>query len=109
MTTNDYKCLLHALRYNTWFTSIIASNKLEKEVVGFIAEVLQEDGTIEKLVLKDVGINRELAQQVSYSLNMHSKSRVKYLDISNNPVEVLQLFIDEIKDLYALYSAKWHL
>ena len=40
-TVMDYKGLLKALSYNTYFTSLTLESKVEKEVIQYVAEVFQ--------------------------------------------------------------------
>src|SRR5690606_15849128 len=88
-TANDYKVLLYALRYSNWFTGLVfAQRKVDKEVFGYIADLVQENTAITKLVLRDIGLTRDSAIQLAYSLNLHNSQTIKQLELARNPIEV---------------------
>lgn len=84
----DLNTLLLALRDNTWFTSLVVENvKFDKDSIQYIAGVLHHNVALQKVVLKDVGMNKDTFGAICNAFKMNSKLSVTSLDLSQNPIE----------------------
>lgn len=81
----DLGPLFWALRYNTYFTSLIIKNyKLDKEGFSYLAETLKVNTTIQELILSGVGGNREGFVPLLEAVTSNKSCPIASIDVSDN-------------------------
>ena len=85
---NDFRALLQALQYNSWFRTLVAKEfSVDKNMTQCIAEVLKTNIKIEELVLVKLGLNKDGISLVADSLLANKLAAINTLNLSHNPLE----------------------
>jgi Ran GTPase-activating protein (RanGAP) involved in mRNA processing and transport len=80
--------IFHALRHNTYFTSLIIKNfKLEKQAFITLTELLKVNSTLHSLTFSDINGPKELYLSLFDSLVVNSYCSIISLDFSNTQFE----------------------
>lgn len=89
ITPEHLSPLFAALRYNSYFTGLIAKNiPLDaKKTIPEIGKCLSCNQTITKVVLSNVGLNRDAAIQLADGIKSNSKTSINVMDLSRNPLD----------------------
>ncbi|KAL6075869.1 putative MyosinI binding protein [Balamuthia mandrillaris] len=86
VTPGDFRALVDALHWNTYFTGFVARDyKFDKDALRIVAEMLQENTTIEELVLSKVEGNSSAFEQVGDAIAKNKGSSLTSIDWSWNP------------------------
>lgn len=89
ITPLDLAAVLGALRYNTWFTGLIArSMPLDpKRSFQDIAKLLSMNTNITKLVLSEVGMVKDTGACIAEALKTNPETGINVIDLSKNSMD----------------------
>ncbi|GAM21013.1 hypothetical protein SAMD00019534_041880 [Acytostelium subglobosum LB1] len=88
ISPGDVKALLSALKWNTYFKSIVfTGNQLGKDQLTSLADAMKSNSTIEDLSLGNAGIKAETLPVLAMTLQNNKNVAVTSIDLSNNPIE----------------------
>lgn len=84
---NHLRPLLGALKYNTYFRSLIARNyPMNKEAVQYVADCVKFNKKIEELILSEIDLDSSGLTAISDSLIFNKALTFTHIDISKNNV-----------------------
>eukprot|EP01129_Flabellula_baltica_P009207 TRINITY_DN3727_c0_g1_i4.p1 TRINITY_DN3727_c0_g1~~TRINITY_DN3727_c0_g1_i4.p1 ORF type:complete len:986 (+),score=179.39 TRINITY_DN3727_c0_g1_i4:251-3208(+) len=85
---DDFRTLVMSMKYNTYFTTFTAENlELGNDCIMMISNVLQTNIRLQKLVLKNVDLNKNNLGALCSSIEANPVHMINYLDISHNSIE----------------------
>eukprot|EP01114_Cavostelium_apophysatum_P017693 TRINITY_DN5318_c0_g1_i2.p1 TRINITY_DN5318_c0_g1~~TRINITY_DN5318_c0_g1_i2.p1 ORF type:complete len:955 (-),score=273.67 TRINITY_DN5318_c0_g1_i2:490-3312(-) len=88
LTSADLGPLFWALRFNTYFDTLIIKNfKLDKESFLDMVESVKFNRTVTTLILSNISSSKESFQALFDALIANKACAITSLDISNNPIE----------------------
>ena len=87
----DVRAMMTALKYNEYFTTLMCSSNKLGEAAIFVADALQHNNTIEKLILPNSSISKDACIAIANSIAINPYININHIDLSGNPLEVKQL------------------
>ncbi|KAF2075298.1 hypothetical protein CYY_003375 [Polysphondylium violaceum] len=88
ISPGDIKALLSALKYNTYFKSLVFNgHPFGKDQFIILAELLKTNSTIEDLSLNNTGLKSDTLPIISTTLAANKNLALTSIDLSNNPFE----------------------
>jgi Ran GTPase-activating protein (RanGAP) involved in mRNA processing and transport len=84
----EFVPIIGALAYNRWFTGFsYQGNKLTAEGFDTLARALQLSISLEKLKLKNSGLNKDTILKLAKAIETNSEAALKILDLSGNALD----------------------
>ncbi|EGG21298.1 leucine-rich repeat-containing protein [Cavenderia fasciculata] len=88
ISASDIKALLGALKYNTYFKSLVFNGiPMGKDQLTALADTLRTNSTIEDLSMNNVGAKGDTLPIVAMTLGANKNIGLTSIDLSHNPIE----------------------